>query len=108
MKLFSEIKGPDLIKFKGMTTVPFTDVELSLIKDKVLKSLRPSNIPGRPKGISLDKDSYILYVGSETQAHKYDDEWYVVDTSTLSNRYLTTYFKCDQIDGLIECLLYLS
>jgi hypothetical protein len=44
--------------------------------------------------------SYIDYM----EVIKFDDDWWIVRLDTEVSKY----YKCDQIDGLIECILYIA
>jgi hypothetical protein len=47
----------------------------------------------------------IVDKGMSTQAYKTDDEWYFV---VSFNKRPAANYKCDQFDGLLECLEYIK
>jgi hypothetical protein len=82
----------------------FTDRQIKIIKE-LFPTARvhiSSGVPYMPSGIKFID---IVDKGMSAQAYRTDDEWYYV--TSFHERPSVTY-KCDQFEGLIECLKHIK
>ena len=82
----------------NVNALKFTPKEYSIIDDHVKKY-----------GCESVTNAYTLYILRDTYTemiiHKLSDEWfYVIYDPNIKNAMLDKYYKCDQIDGLLQLL----
>lgn len=102
---YTKISGDELSEeMEKRTPLPFTDEEIESLK-RMLK-MSDFNYNGKldPWGrIRVKIDDYPESVIIE----KTSDSWYYLSWYSISREILVTkfkYFKCDEFDGLIECI----
>ena len=92
-------------------TCPFTKREIEMLESlglekRVFHLKNPCEANLRYR--SNDGTDIGSYTYKDIDIYKCNDEWFVVQIITLSEirimRDEVLYYKCDQIDGLIECL----
>ena len=102
------LTGRDSFDEHNQNWVEFTQSEISTLRDLIIAPYRinPFTVSSAPK-------SYIEFVykkehpnnGKVVVIIKTKDEWYYVRIAQYAIR-LYKYYKCDQWEGLLKCLIY--
>lgn len=88
--------------------IEFTKNEVDDIISLYDKKIFSINLKGWTEGSVVFDGSIVHEIGIKDKfntyaIYKYDDEWYILLTRYVNNNNWT-YYKCDQFEGLLECL----
>lgn len=107
---YSTLSYSEMENLRSYNRELFTDNEVNLIISKLnnfFYHIHHKIEKNKRIGVEIIEINDKSYGPSDTKLYisKYEDEWYSIEYYKAVNlKYAKTYYKCDQLDGLIEFL----